>query len=154
MAITERDSPALSDLASQNETLGVAGSDAVAEGGTKKDSSTVPSLESQQPQQQAPNRPSLVPLGSSQSTTITHKKFSAVNIGKKFLEKNAQSAAAAAASTTSSNTTGAKTSAATGEQKDLSGSEEIIVLNMLQIQSGLWLRRRLRIHDWLPQSSP
>ena len=62
-----------------------------------------------------PARPSLVPLGSSQSsisTTTAHpKKFSAVNVNKKFLEKTAQAASASASSASSS----AKASAAVGE---------------------------------------
>lgn len=57
-----------------------------------------------QPQPSTPSaRPSLVPLGSSQSSTTSHpKKFSAVNVNKKFLEKTAQAASATASATSSS----------------------------------------------------
>lgn len=59
-----------------------------------------------QPQSSAtPSRPSLVPLGSSQSSNSTAaphpKKFSAVNVNKKFLEKTAQAASATPSSASS-----------------------------------------------------
>ncbi len=56
-----------------------------------------------------PSRPSLVPLGSSHgqpslSTPTAHpKRFSAVNINKKFLEKNTATGSSTSSSSTSSN---------------------------------------------------
>ena len=62
----------------------------------------------------SPSRPSLVPLGSThtQTSTLTPvaphpKRFSAVNINKKFLEKNTTSGSAASSATSSAAKSGA-----------------------------------------------
>lgn len=79
----------------------VAGTDVHVEKATSQTSTDAQSTE-------PPPRPSLVPLGSThtQSSTLTPvaphpKRFSAVNINKKFLEKNTASGSAAASSTSS-----------------------------------------------------
>ncbi|TFK20162.1 hypothetical protein FA15DRAFT_647446 [Coprinopsis marcescibilis] len=105
MAITEREPTSLSELSRQEPAGDGPSTDELAKPDIIERSASSPV-----PQPQA-NRPSLVPLGSnhsSSSTTTTHKKFSAVNIGKKYFEKNAPTTA----SPTSSNAPAAKTSAA------------------------------------------
>lgn len=88
----------------------VAGTDAHVE---KATSQTSPDAQSTEP----PSRPSLTPLGSThtQSSTLTPvaphpKRFNAVNINKKFLEKNTASGSAAASATSSTSKSGSPSS--------------------------------------------
>jgi hypothetical protein len=83
-----------------SETVSIASSSA-----TPKDSNSAPPSAAETRPASTPARPTLVQLGSQSSTSASHphKKFNAVNINKKFLEKNSAAAMATTSSASASN---------------------------------------------------
>lgn len=99
-----------------SSTLFVAGSDPQGQKGASSSSTTTADAQ----QNGVPSRPSLVPLGSGHAQSSSSppvapqpKRFSAVNINKKFLEKNT---ASGSSNSTSSSSTGLKSGNPSGKQ--------------------------------------